>query len=209
MDFPDSLIGRFHPSLVHKTTSCVHTELLLVSSGRQALARPSVGIHWKTSLMSSSLLFQQCPASLVRLIWIFLVIGNKWQYSCYFVGCCFQDLFNMAPNLFAQLPTSFFSIRFVSIDVVHPCSSVDTTAAWKKSRFILSDNSDFHTIDSLSIAVNALSRCILISLSGDETLLLRYVNLFSNSREQPFRVEMSLIKTHSGTGFILFLLNLY
>ena len=36
---------------------------------------------------------------------------------------------------------------------MHPYSSIDTTADWKKLRFILSIRSDFHMIDSLSIAV--------------------------------------------------------
>ena len=38
--------------------------------------------------------------------------------------------------------------------MVHPYSSIDTTAAWKKLRFILSVGSDFHMTDSLSIAVH-------------------------------------------------------
>ena len=43
-------------------------------------------------------------------------------------------------------------MRFVSVNVVHPYSSIDTAAAWKKSFFILSDRSDFHMIDRLAIA---------------------------------------------------------
>ena len=35
---------------------------------------------------------------------------------------------------------------------VNPYSSIDTTAAWKKLRFILFVRSDFHMIDSLLIA---------------------------------------------------------
>ena len=31
----------------------------------------------------------------------------------------------------------FFSIRFVSVYVVHPYSSIDTSAAWKKLHFIM------------------------------------------------------------------------
>ena len=38
---------------------------------------------------------------------------------------------------------------------MHPYSSIDVTAAWKKLRFILSVRSDFHIIDSLLIAVHA------------------------------------------------------
>ena len=38
---------------------------------------------------------------------------------------------------------------------MHLYSSIDTTDAWKKLRFILSDKSDSNMIDSLSIAVHA------------------------------------------------------
>ena len=38
---------------------------MYVRAGRPAFARPCVGIHKSTSLMSSSLLLQQCPACLV------------------------------------------------------------------------------------------------------------------------------------------------
>ena len=39
---------------------------IYVRAGRPAFARPCVGVHKSTSLMSSSLLLQQCPACLVR-----------------------------------------------------------------------------------------------------------------------------------------------
>ena len=39
---------------------------MYVRDGRPAFARPRVGVHKSTSLMSSSLLLQQCPACLVR-----------------------------------------------------------------------------------------------------------------------------------------------
>ena len=52
--------------------------------------------------------------------------------------------------------------------MVGPYSSIDSTPAWKKLRFISFDRSDFHTTDTLSIA----SR-VLMSFSVDETLLLR------------------------------------
>ena len=52
------------------------------------LARPCEGVNWKTSFMSSSFFLQQCPARLVRLIWMILEIGGMWLYSCWFVGCC-------------------------------------------------------------------------------------------------------------------------
>ena len=46
-------------------------------------------------------------------------------------------------------------------------------------------------IDSSSKSVYASTTGILISLSVDETLLPRYVNLTSNFREPPFRVKLS------------------
>ena len=69
---------------------------------------------------------------------------------------------------------------FVNVYVVHSYSSTDTTAAWKKFSLILSDTSEFHMIDSLLIAVHDFAWRILTSLSVDETLLLRYVNLSTN-----------------------------
>ena len=39
---------------------------MYVRAGRPAFARPCVGVHRSTSLMSSSLLLQQCPACLVK-----------------------------------------------------------------------------------------------------------------------------------------------
>ena len=40
-----------------------------------------------------------CPACLVHVILIVYVIGGRWPYSCCFVGCCLQDLFNIACSI--------------------------------------------------------------------------------------------------------------
>ena len=76
-----------------------HSCWMYVCAGRPAFARPCVGIHKSTSLMSSSLLLQQCPACLVRLTWIVFVIGGRWPYSWCLVGCCCQDLFRIARSI--------------------------------------------------------------------------------------------------------------
>ena len=76
-----------------------HSCWMYVRAGRPAFARPCVGIHKSTSLMSSSLLLQQCPACLVRLTWIVFVIGGRWPYSWCLVGCCCQDLLRIARNI--------------------------------------------------------------------------------------------------------------
>ena len=68
-------------------------------AGRPAFARPYVVVHRSKSLMSSSLLLQQCSACLVRLTWIVFVMGGRWPYSWCIVGCCRQDLFNIARSI--------------------------------------------------------------------------------------------------------------
>ena len=113
--------------------------------------------------MSSSLLLQQCPTCLVRLILIVFVMGCRWPYICCLVWCCLQDLFNIARSILVPLPSSFFSIRLVSVHVVHPHSSINTTAAWKKLS-ILSVRSDFHMTEIdyryLSIPLLVACRCL-------------------------------------------------
>ena len=64
----------------------------------------------------------------------------------------------------------------------------------KKLRFILSDKFDFHIINNPSIAVHAFASHVLISFSVHETLLSRYVNLFTTFRESPFSAVSAKIK---------------
>ena len=68
--------------------SRIGTELQYVGSSWSsfAFARPCEGVHRSTSLMSSSLLIQQCPVCLVRLIVIVSVMDGRWLYSCCFAG---------------------------------------------------------------------------------------------------------------------------
>ena len=92
-----SFIALGRSSGQHPVSS--HSCWMYVRAGRPAFARPCVGIHKSTSLMSSSLLLQQCPACLVRLTWIVFVIGSRWAYSWCLVGCCCQDLFRIARSI--------------------------------------------------------------------------------------------------------------
>ena len=164
-----SFIASGRSSGLHPVSS--HSCWMYVRAGRPAFARPYVGVHRSTSRMSSSLLLQQCPACLVRRTWIVFVMGGRWPYSWCLVGCYRQDLFNFARSILVYLPSSFFSSRLVSVHVVHPYSSIDTTAAWKKLHFILSVRSDFHMIDSLLIAVHAFVSRVSMFFSFDETQL--------------------------------------
>ena len=178
MDLPDplpppfSIVHRFRP--VFKTTSCIGTELLYIGSCWSSCL---CSVMWRGAqeYISYELacLLQQCSACLVRLTWIVYVMDGRWPYSCCFVGCYLHDLFNTARSILVLLPSSFFSIRLVSIHVVHPYCSIDTTTALKKQRFILSLRSDFNMTDSLSIGVHAFVSRVLMSFSIDDTLLPR------------------------------------
>ena len=95
--FSLSFIASSRSSGLHPVSS--HSCCMYVRAGRPAFARPYVGVHRSTSLMSSSLLLQQCPACLVRLIWLVFMMGGRWLYRWCCVGCCLQDLFNIARGI--------------------------------------------------------------------------------------------------------------
>ena len=95
--FSLSFIASGRSSELHPVSS--HSCCMYVRAGCPAFAWPYVGVHRSTSLMSSSLLLQQCPACLVRLTWIVFMMGGRWPYSWCLVGCCRQDLFNIARNI--------------------------------------------------------------------------------------------------------------
>ena len=95
--FSISLIASGWSSGLHPVSSL--SCCMYVRAGHPALARPYVGVHRSTSLMSSSMLLEQCPACLVRLTWIVFVMGGRWPYSWCLVGCCHQGLLNIARNI--------------------------------------------------------------------------------------------------------------
>ena len=92
-----------------------HSCWMYVRAGRPAFARPCVGIHKSTSLMSSSLLLQQCPACLVRLTWIDFVIGGRWPYSWCLIPP--SKLYGLIPTATVEW-TLFKQILFVPESVI-------------------------------------------------------------------------------------------
>ena len=127
--FSLSFIASGRSSGLHPISS--HSCCMYAQAGHPAFARPHVGVHRSTSLMSSSLLLQQCPACLVHITWIVFMMGGRWPYRWDVAARTCSIL------LATFLCNCFFSSRFVSVQVVHPYSSIDTTADWKKLRFIL------------------------------------------------------------------------
>ena len=65
--------SRLHP--VSSRSCCMYVQV-----GRPAFPQPYARVHWSTSLMSSSLLLQQCLACLVRLTRIVFMMGGRWPY---------------------------------------------------------------------------------------------------------------------------------
>ena len=57
----------------HRAAVCMFELAVLLLFGHMR------GVHRSTSLMSSSMLPQQCPACLARLTWIVFVMGGKWR----------------------------------------------------------------------------------------------------------------------------------
>ena len=92
-----SCIASSRSSMLHPVSaqSCC----IQVLAGCSAFVRPCEGVHRSMSLTSSSVLLQQCPACLYCLTWMDFVMGGKQPYTCCFIGCCLQDLFNIARSI--------------------------------------------------------------------------------------------------------------
>ena len=84
--FSQSFIASGRSSGLYPVSS--HSCCMYVRASRPTFAQSYVGVHRSTSLLSSSLLLQQCPACLVCLAWIVFVLGGRWPYSWCLVGCC-------------------------------------------------------------------------------------------------------------------------
>ena len=67
-----------------------------------------VGGHRSTSLMSSFLLLQQCPACLVCLTWIVFVMGGRWPYSWCFGGVAARTCSILLAAFLCNCRLSFF-----------------------------------------------------------------------------------------------------
>ena len=85
LPLPYSIVHRFRQVLKVKSRIC--TELLYVGSS------------WSSCLCSSMWRGPLEYACLVRLTWIVLVMASKGPYSCCFIGCYLQDLFNIARSI--------------------------------------------------------------------------------------------------------------
>ena len=127
---------------------CIQCPYWAVFAGRLILVHPYVGVYWRTSLMSSSLLLQQfylhgfCDG--IYMIVQLLFCGVLLQ------GCYGLVLFKL------------FSIRFVKEYVMLPYSCIYMVSIWRIFFFNLSGWSDFHMIDNLLKAVHTFTWFTLV-----------------------------------------------
>ena len=84
-----------------------------------------------------------------------LTSDNSFMYgsTATVLWCVFQDLLKTLWSIRVKFLSSFFSIRFERVPVVHLYSITDTATPLNKSRFILAERSDSHMIDNLPIMV--------------------------------------------------------
>ena len=109
-----SLTLSLHVSQSFIASVSSHSCCMNARAGRPAFDWLYAGVHRSTSLTISSLFLQQCPACLVRQACIVFVIGGRWPYSWRRVGCCCQDLFNIA-RIIATNQNSFLSVRVLGL----------------------------------------------------------------------------------------------
>ena len=113
------------------------------------------------------------PASpcIDHLTWIIGIIGGKWPYSFFIVGCCVLDFLKITHSILVYFLCSFFSPSASSKFIY--CTKTRILTRSQLSRipiFILSERSDFHMIDNIS---KCLFMNVLESISVDKMLLLR------------------------------------
>ena len=92
-----SFIALGRSSGQHPVSS--HSCWMYVRAGRPAFARPCVGVHKSTSLMSSSLLLQQCPVE----SWINQTLKTGLQARYFVLLFHFQFFKNSVHNFFLNL----------------------------------------------------------------------------------------------------------
>ena len=138
---PISIVHRFR--WVFKPTSC--TELYIGSSWLSCFCSSYEGVDRSMSLMNSSLLLQHCPSCLVRLGYFSWWVVSACSAAAFWDAASKTRLILLA--YFCVVVFQKFLILLVSVNVVQPHSSIDSTAAWKQLGFILSVRSHFYMTD--------------------------------------------------------------
>ena len=105
-DFHDFLLPFIPIIHISRQVFQIKSRSRYVLVGRPTLVCPYEGVYeiCHFILASPAVYLMSCSSYLV------LEIGCKLLYSCCFIGCCFQDLFNIAHSILVLFPFVFFSI---------------------------------------------------------------------------------------------------
>ena len=83
---------------------------------------------------------------LISLISMVLVVGGLWPYGCCFVGCCFQDLLNIARIILLPFPFWCFSVHLASMWCIH---TVELTRLLLGKNYVLFYRKNFSSLWSI------------------------------------------------------------
>ena len=108
-------------------------------------ASTSVALYESPLANSDYELFLTLPA-VNRSYWIICEMWDKWFYTSYFLGYCFQDVLKKPATSLCFPYQTIFSKHCIKIQVVQPYNSTDTATVWKKSLFILSNISNLQML---------------------------------------------------------------
>ena len=162
--YPATLL--YHPSLPVGLQGYIlyrHSCYNKVLAGCLVFARPCEGVHRSTSLMSSPLLLQQCPACLVHLTLIVIVMGGKWPYSCCFVGC--DSAINWLWELFIKPANKIFARHVLS---THTQKEEETIDEYIQELLLLAKECNFQAVDAVWNWDNSVWIAFITGLSGND-----------------------------------------
>ena len=165
---------------------------MLLFASQSSLVLPCVEAHKRTFI--KLFLLQEFQAGLIRVIWMFCVMGSKWPYSGSFVWCCFQDSFKSARSSYLAFSPC---ILFESSWCIHMV--VLTQTRFGRNCFILPD---FHMIDNLLIAIYAFTMPMLRPLSVNKILLPMYVNESTDFKGLALKVEIASCLKHINSIYL-------
>ena len=144
-------------------------------AGPPKLVYLCVGVHWRTSVISTSIYSMG-----VQHVFFLLLMQFVWWEVSGQITVVFMSFTKHFPALLSSSHLDFDLRRFVKVQLVKPYSRTNTVIAWTKTHFILSERSNVHLVFKLWITVCDFPLPDMISHSVDEILIPKYLNSPTN-----------------------------
>ena len=186
---PDSIVHR--PQKVFRVTSCISRELFYIGSS------------WSSKLCTS---IWRGPQAFVPIPTAESGTSNLDSFTNGWLVSLQLLLSRVLPPWLVQYSSHHSCViavkLFLNTCIKRPCGASEqqypNVYCLEKSAFyfILSVSYDFCMSDNLSIAVHEFASRVLMSFSGNETLLSTKANFSISFRGPPFSVEISLWLKH-------------